>query len=81
MSVIVNGKRCKLLDLKSRMDMYNKLESFNKTEIIKQRNLEISDYQTELELAKKIYNEEYIKILESKFIKWLNEDIERELSF
>ena len=77
MSVIVNGKRCKLLDLKSRMDMYNKLESFNKTEIIKQRNLEISDYQTELELAKKIYNEEYIKILESKFIKWLNEDIER----
>jgi sulfatase maturation enzyme AslB (radical SAM superfamily) len=81
MSVIVNGKRCKLLDLKSRMDMYNKLESFNKTEIIKQRNLEISDYQTELELAKKIYNEEYIKILESKFIKWLNEDIEREFSF
>ena len=62
------------------MDMYNKLESFNKTEIIKQRNLEISDYQTELELAKKIYNEEYIKILESKFIKWLNEDIERELA-
>ena len=61
--------------------MYNKLESFNKTEIIKQRNLEISDYQTELELAKKIYNEEYIKILESKFIKWLNEDIEREFSF
>ena len=50
-------------------------------ELIDNGVVEISDYQTELELAKKIYNEEYIKILESKFIKWLNEDIERELSF
>lgn len=81
MYYIVNGKRKNILDLKSRMNIYKNLQSFNITEAIRQRELEIADFEEELKAAKKIYNEEYLKNLEEKFKRWLKEDIEREMLF
>lgn len=81
MEIIVNGKRKNTLDLKSRMRIYKNNEEFNKTEILRQREIEIQDYLKEMEEAKLKYNEEYIKKLERKFLKWLEYDLKMEKLF
>ena len=78
MSVRVNGKYKNILDLEVRMNIYKNLESFNKSEILRQRELEIIDFQKEIEL---ISDEEQFKKAHIRFQKWLKEDLDRELLF
>ena len=57
------------------MNMYQKSVEFSKTEITRQRQLEIEDFDNEMRPK---YNQKYIKSLEDNFQKWLDDDIERE---
>ena len=58
--------------------MYKKLESFNKSEILRQREIEIKDHLDEIEIIKDEEKKEDKKI---RFQKWLKEDLDRELLF
>ena len=76
MSVIISEKN--ILNWNQRMNIYNKSVEFSKTEIVKQRQLAIEDFNDEIKKSKIKYNEDYIKSLEENFQKWLENDIEIE---